>query len=55
MTQKEDAVGTSSCDIAPPEGASLPVKPWLGAIHAPMAWSNPDPAKLPPSSLRWAR
>lgn len=50
MTQKEDAVETSTLlDIAPSGGDEFTsVKPWLGAIHAPMAWSNPDPAKLPP-------
>jgi microtubule-associated protein-like 6 len=33
-----------------PQGGDefMAVKPWLGAIHPPMAWSNPDNAKLPP-------
>ena len=26
----------------------MAVKPWLGAVHAPVAWSSKDPAKLPP-------
>jgi hypothetical protein len=26
----------------------MAVKPWLGAIVAPSAWSNPDPAKVDP-------
>ena len=25
----------------------MAVKPWLGAVHAPVAWSSKDPAKLP--------
>lgn len=49
-SQEEGLVETSTMlDIAPSGGDEFTaVKPWLGAIHAPMAWSNPDPAKLPP-------
>ena len=40
---------TNILELGPSGGDEFTaVKPWLGSIHAPMAWSNPDPAKLPP-------
>lgn len=37
-------------EFAAPSGGDefMAVKPWLGAIVAPTAWSSPDPTKVDP-------
>ena len=48
--EEEAAAGPAGLlDLGPSGGDEFTaVKPWLGSIHPPMAWSNKDPAKLPP-------
>ena len=48
--QQLHASSSEEMDFAPPGGGDefTAVKPWLGAIVAPTAWSTPDPSKVDP-------
>ena len=45
-----DDSGEEGLEFMPPTGGDefMAVKPWLGAIVAPSAWSSPDPSKVDP-------